>query len=243
MLKLIKYDFRRSRDRILAYFVIAILVHAATWYWNRHMGVQLVAINLTTYVVVGISLLLTSAITFGRNLKSYHRRLLPVSSLYTILSPLLLCWTLLLSVVIIATLHLGIYILVYSADFLPGNFWPVALNCILQLIWFSGLMLISIMFAITVANSVRVRGKIWIIIAVLVVLQNGLSYLEQLMFKSSLAGVESMFEFDVLDADSVRSGITFSYPVLNYWPMLFEAAVAVILIYAMNVLLKRRVEA
>lgn len=209
---------------------------------QKHGG-QLVAINLTTYVVVGCSLLLTSAITYGRNLKSYHRRLLPVSSLYTILSPLLLCWTLLLSVVIIATLHLGIYILVYSADFLPGNFWPVALNCILQLIWFSGLILIFIMFAIKVANSLRVRGKIWIIIAVLVVLQNGLSYLEQLMFKSSLAGVENMFEFDVYEVKTIPSGITFSYPDFNYWPMLFEAAVAIVLIYAMIVLLKKRVEA
>lgn len=243
MLKLIKYDFRRSRDRILAYFVIALLVHAATWYWNRKMGLQLIGLNLTTYVVVGVSLLLTSAITYGRNLKTYHRRLLPVRSLYTILSPLLLCWALLLAVVIIASLHLGIYVLVYSADFLPGNFWPVALNCMLQLIWFSGLTLISIMFAITVANSLRVKGKIWIIIAVLVALQNGLSYLENLLFKSSLASVESVFEFDVLNVDSVPSGITFSYPDLNYWPMLFEAAIAVILIYAMNVLLKKRVEA
>lgn len=113
----------------------------------------------------------------------------------------------------------------------------------LQLIWFSGLTLISIMFAITLANSLRVKGKIWIIIAVLVVFQNGLSYLEQLLFKSSLASVESMFEFDILEMDSVRSGITFSYPHLNYWPMLFEAVIAVILIYAMNVLLKKRVEA
>lgn len=242
MLKLIRYDFRCSRDRILAAFVIMILIHTGIWVSSGTTSNDILSGHLITYFVVGIVLLFVTVFNYNRNLKSYQRRLLPVNTLYTVLSPLLLYWMLLLTLLLIGLIHLGLYILLYSADFLPGNFWTVALRSALQCIWSAGFVLIMILFACTVARSLRVRGKIWIGIALLVVLQNGVAYLEQLMFKSYFLGIDNAFRFEVIKASDVPSGLKLNYVGSNIWPVIFEVTIAGLLIYATNILVKKRTE-
>lgn len=242
MLKLIRYDFRRSRDRILAAFVIMILIHIGIWVSSGTTSNDVISGHLITYFTIGIVLLFITVFNYNRNLRSYQRRLLPVNTLYTVLSPLLLYWLLLLTLLLIGLIHLGLYVLFYSADFLPGNFWTVASRSALQCTWSAGFVLLMIMFACTVARSLRVRGKIWIGIAVLVALQNGVGYLEEKLFNSYFIGIDNAFRFEVLDASEVPSGLKLNYVGSNLWPVMFEVAVAVLLIYATTVLVRKRTD-
>ncbi|WP_054940398.1 hypothetical protein [Paenibacillus ihuae] len=242
MLKLIRYDFRRSRDRILAALVIMVLLHIGIWVSSDTTSKDIISMHLITYFVIGIVFLFITVFNYNRNLKSYQRRLLPVNTLFTVLSPLLLYWLLLLVVLLIGLLHLGLYVLLYSADFMPGNFWTVASRSALQCIWSAGFVLLMIMFACTVARSIRVRGKIWIGIAVLVALQNGVAYLEERMFKSYFRGIDNAFRFEVIKASDVPSGLMLNYVGYNLWPLVFEAVIAALLIYAMTILVRKRTE-
>lgn len=242
MLKLISYDFRRSRDRILAAFVILILFHIGIWVSSGTTNDDVLSGHLITYFAFYIVFLFIAVFNYNRNLKSYPRRLLPVNTLYTVMSPLILYWLLLLTLLLIGLIHLGLYVLVYSADFMPGDFWTVASRSALQCTWSAGLVLLMTMFACTVARSIRVRGKVWIGIAVLVALQNGVAYLEEKLFSSYFIGIDNAFRFEVLKASDMPSGLKLNYVGSNLWALVYEAVVAVLLICAMTVLVKKRVE-
>lgn len=159
MLKLIRYDFRRSRDRILAALVIMVLFHIGVWLSSDSSVNDTVSAHLVAYFSIGVVFLFFTAFSYNRNLKSYQRQLLPVKALYTVLSPLLLYWLLLVCLLIIGLMHLGLYILFYSADLLPANFWSVSARSALQCTWSAGFVLLMIMFASTVARSIPFRKR------------------------------------------------------------------------------------
>lgn len=242
MLKLVQYDFRRSRDLTLSFFVIAILLHAGIWLSSSTMGMELISLHLIAYVFLGLGVVYICANTYARNIKWYHRRLLPVQPIKTVLSPLLLCLLLILAIVVTVLLHLWIYILIYSADFLPENFWGVALVNMPQVIWAALFSMITVMFSITTAGCFRIKGKLWIGIAVFIVLQNILSYLEQLMFGNYFAGLQGAFRFKVESSAERANGVTLSYIGVNYWPIAFEVVVAVILVLLMSQLVKTKIK-
>ncbi|MHA6531900.1 hypothetical protein [Paenibacillus sp. BAC0078] len=242
MLKLLKYDFRRKRERVLAYFVIMLLVQAGIWITNGSMGTDLISINMLTYGVFGYSLVLSAIISYDRYLRSYARRLVPVPIVQNVLSPLLFCWVLLLSVVGIAALHLGIYILAYSPDFLTEHFWTVAAWNTFYFVWLAGFELILLMFVITVARSLRIKGKIWIGIAVFMVLENGLNFIEMQIWGNQTIGLENAFRFSVYQTSPVPSNLKVDISVNNFWPFLFEAVIGAILVYVTTLLVKKRIE-
>ncbi|OKP86088.1 hypothetical protein A3842_06685 [Paenibacillus sp. P3E] len=242
MLKLMKYDLKRRQERILAFFVIMLLVQAGIWISNSSMGVDLLSYNMMAYGVFGCTLLLFAFFNYIRYLKSYARRLVPVGTLQNVLSPLLLNWILLLLVTGLAAIHLGLYILVYSSDFLPVNFWRVASWCIFNLLWTAGFELILLMFAVTIAKSLRVKGTIWIAIAVFAVIENGISFIENQFWGSYISALNNAFQFKVYEASAIRTGLKLSDIGTNFWALIFEAAVGAILIYVMKLLIQKRIE-
>ncbi|MBY0011241.1 hypothetical protein [Paenibacillus typhae] len=242
MLKLIAYDFRRSRDRILAAFVIMAVFQIGVWFSSGTTVKETVSIHFIIYFILGIVFLFFAVFSYTRNLKSYPRRLIPVKTIYTVLSPLLLYWLLLLSLLLTAMIHLGLYVLLYSADFLPGNFWPVAARSVLQCTWSAGLVLLMIMFACTVARSLPMKGKVWITLAVLFAIENGVAYLEKVLFNNYFIGIDDAFRFEVVKASELPSGLELVYVGSNPWALVFEAGVAVILVYAMTLLIKKRTD-
>ncbi|MDF9839080.1 MULTISPECIES: hypothetical protein [unclassified Paenibacillus] len=243
MLKLISYDFRRSRDRILAVLVIMILFQIGVWLSSGTTIEETVSIHLIVYFVVGTIFLFFAAFSYNRNLKSYPRRLIPVNAIYTVLSPLLLYWLLLLSLLLIGLIHLGLYVLVYSADFLPANFWPVVIRSTLQCTWSAGLILLMVMFACTVARSIPLKGKVWITLAVLFAIENGVAYLEKLLFNNYFIGLDNAFRFEITKASDLSSGLELVYTGSDLIGVLvFEAGVAVLLVYAMTLLIRTRTE-
>ncbi|MEC0170819.1 hypothetical protein [Paenibacillus graminis] len=243
MLKLMKYDLRSRRERILAFFVIMLLVQAGIWISNSSLGAGLITLHIITYAGFSFALLLFAFFSYFRYLKSYARRLLPVPTVKSVLSPLLLFWVLLLSVVAIAAVHFAIYILAYSTDVLPVNFWPVASWSVLNLLWTAGFELVLLMFALTLAISLRIKGTIWIAIAVFMVVENGLSFMERQFWGNYISALDNVFRFEIFDPSTVSSGVKlFGTPTEFLWPLLFEAAIGAVLIYVITLLVQKRIE-
>ncbi|WP_379136500.1 hypothetical protein [Paenibacillus sp. sgz500958] len=246
MLKLLKYDFRRNRDLFAVALVITVLLQAGIWIsaeisdWNP--AVHLVA-SVMTYAVVGLLLLIQCCRTYDFNFKAYHRMLLPVQQSYKVLSPLLLFLLLLLGLTALGGVHLGLYTLLGDHP-LPANFWPVAVQMQLQLIWSACYILIYIMLAITVALSVRFKGREWIGIATFIAVDSGFSLFVRAVLGPDSDATGSVFQIEFSEM-SVSSGgaVSFTREAYHLLPTLMEMGFAVLLIYIITLLVKRRVEA
>ncbi|WNS45545.1 hypothetical protein [Paenibacillus sp. MMS20-IR301] len=243
MLKLLKYDLRRKRERILVCIVITLLIEIAMWVSSSGMNKELLAINLSGYAGLAVAFLFITFSSYFRNLKSYQRRLLPVTPLQTVLSPVLLAFVLLLIVIAIGLVHAGLYQLMYPMDFLPDNIVYVSFRCLLQIMYSVFFLMTMTMFSITAALSLRFKRRVWAGVALLTVLQNVTANLEKLIFNINYVGIDNSFTF-VLYENKLRpaSGVTIRYLDSNQWPLLFEFAIACLLIYGMTVLVKRRIE-
>ncbi|MRN55242.1 hypothetical protein [Paenibacillus monticola] len=251
MLMLLKYDFRRNRDRILRVFAITLLVQVGLWIFAGETGIWrfgektsegMFIGNIITYLIAGIILQIYNVRTYDHNLRSYHRRLLPVNPVLSVLSPLLLGWILLLGVVVMAGLHLGLYIMFHSADFLPVNFWTLSFGSMLQMLWVAGYLMILLMLSITVARSVRIKGQVWIGIAIFFILNNGISYIKQQLFSNSFSGLENTLQFHMVEGKITPDFYTNSGSIINLGPAVFEVITAVLLLYVTVLLVKKRVE-
>jgi hypothetical protein len=239
----VRYDFRRDRDKFLAVFVIVILAQIGLGFTKLH-DYERFTMNAITYVIAGMIFLVMTARTFFHNINSYNRRLVPVRTLNTVLSPLVLYLVLVLGIIFVALIHLGVYISMYSTSILPENFWTVGSQVLLQAYWLGGFMMLTLMFAITVARSIKFKGRVsvWIGLATVYLLQSGLSYLEYLIFKSNFGAWESLFQFEIINESDIPNWIELAQGQLNLGPALFEAVVAVLLIAAIIKLVNKRVE-
>lgn len=162
MLKLLKYDLKRRKERILVFIVIALLAQAGLWISSAQIDVNLASLNLVIYCILAIAMIFIAVTGYFRNLKSYQRRLLPVTALQTVLSPMLLALLLMGVVILIGLAHLGIFKLLYTtAKFIPGNLQTVGFRALLQSVWSSGFLMVMVMFSFTVAYSLRMKWRVW----------------------------------------------------------------------------------
>ncbi|WP_410511448.1 hypothetical protein PaeBR_15325 [Paenibacillus sp. BR2-3] len=246
MLKLVKYDLRRNRDKIWGALVVLLLVQSGIWIsaevsdWDRE---AMFIMNIASYTIGGVVLLVQACITYDYNLKSYHRRLLPLKSVYTVLSPLLTYLFMLLGVIALAALHLGLYMLLDSRG-IPEDFGSVAAAGLIQLLWSACFVMLILMLSITIARSLRFRAGVWIGIATFIVVQNGFAWLELALFGSSINSLDSAFQIKLTGKVPTSDGgmaVAFQ-DLFKIGPMLFEAGFAAVMLYVITVLVKRRVE-
>ncbi|HBS44052.1 MAG TPA: hypothetical protein DEA91_05520 [Paenibacillus sp.] len=241
MLKLVKYDFRRDRDKFLAVFVITVILQFVIGF-TINSDQDMFVMNIITYVVAGVVLLFLTLRTFNQNLSLYNRRLVPIPVLYMALSPVLLFLGLLLGLFIIAYIHLGVYIMMFSTSFLPVKFWEVSLYAVLIIFWTSVFTMLLVMFSITVARSVRVKGKVWIGLVTFFIVQYIISFLETWMFDHKYIPMKSAFRFEVTDGAANLNEIEIPQYFFGLLPILFEATIAALLIFVIIKLITRRVE-
>ncbi|NQX44050.1 hypothetical protein HQN87_01795 [Paenibacillus tritici] len=243
MLKLLKYDLRRRRERILVFIVIALLIQAGMWISSATVDIGLLSLNMAGYYVLAIALVYIAVAGYFRNLKSYQRQLLPVTALQTVLSPMLLALLLIGGVIILGLVQLGIYRLLYPLDFLPGNLLTVGFQVILRSLWSTGFLMVMVMFSITVALSLRMKWRIWIGVVILFLLENGIGYLERTLFGTYFIALDMVFNFEIYPGNlQSGSGFTVEYAAANPGALLFELAAACLMIYGMAVLVKKRIE-
>ena len=239
MLKLVKYDFRRNRDKILAVFVVTILVQIWIGFVN-FKDQEMFSLNAVVYVLAVLIVYVFALRTYVHNLKSYNRRLLPIKTLYTVLSPMVLFFVLLLGVVVMVLIHLGVYAMMYSTSYLPTSFWKGASFSVVLLFWLTGFSILLVMFSITVALSIPFKGRVWIGIVTCFILQYVISFLEEWIFEGSMSN--NALRVGLIDESTFRSMSSLSREASIIWPTLFEAFIALIMLYGIVKLVKKRVE-
>ena len=87
MMTLLKYDFRRNWNTLLAGLVILIIAQVGlSLFVSEVTGIVL---GIMGYVGVGVAIYVKMIKTYTSNIRSYNRRLLPVTGLSHVLSPLI----------------------------------------------------------------------------------------------------------------------------------------------------------
>lgn len=246
MLKLMMYDLRRSKDLILGTFVVLILIQVGIFVaadvsnWDNE---SMLIMNLAAYIVGGMVLLFQACRTYNYNLKAYHRRLLPLREVYTVLSPLLMFFILLLGITAMVLIHLGLYTL-FDAGVLPTNLWSFAFLGLYLVHWSACFQLILLLLAVTVTRSISFKGRKWIGIATFFVMQFGVNLIGRWIFGSVNYSFDSALQFELSDeASRSNGGVSVSGEAFPILATLFEVGVAVVVVYVITILIKRRMDA
>ena len=91
MIKLFKYDWKRNSTTLLGAFAILLIVQIAITVAGSirdwELGIML-GLSMLAYGSVSVLLLVVTGKNFGYNIKAYHRRLLPVHSVWNVVSSL-----------------------------------------------------------------------------------------------------------------------------------------------------------
>ncbi|OBZ14318.1 hypothetical protein A8L34_10235 [Bacillus sp. FJAT-27264] len=245
MLKLMKYDFRRNRDQILGLYTVTLLLEAVIWilaevyHWEK---LSMFVLQAVTYVSAAVFLVVLACRTYSTNLKSYSRKLIPVKTLFTVLSPLLLNLILLIALIALAMLHAAIYGWVYP-DILPVDFWYIFFISVLNSLGAAMVFLIALTFSITVSHSLPFRSKVWIGILTLFVLNLILGLVEGKLFPDSGGWMELAFRYNFTSGEYLNpNGIEAAGKAFDIGPALIETVFCLILLYASTWLVKKKVE-
>ncbi|CAM4486972.1 hypothetical protein FHS16_004880 [Paenibacillus endophyticus] len=250
MIKLLKYDWKRSNDGILSTLAILIIVQAALSIvglvkdWDENL---IVGLSIFGYVLAFILLFIHSLRTFDTNIKSYSRRLLPQHPIKGIGASILLCWIVLGLITLIAAIHIPIFAAFSNNDwsFIKDNIKFVGAAkaiVIVEILWAYTLFIISILASITVAGCFRFKGAAWIGIIFFFAIHSLLIWIDYLLFgdNESSAGFVSITS-DVGDTTSVTlsSNLKVDY---FFGTFLLETLFTGALIYLTVYLLKKKVE-
>lgn len=251
MMKLLKYDIKQNANTVLGLFAVLVILQvllSITGNLRQWDAETIFGLSLILYFTAVIFMLVQSCKTFAYNIKAYHRRLLPLHPVWTILSSLVFSWLVALIIGAIVLIHAAIYYRVAQVqiDFVQigttgfGN----TVLIILSIVWMYTLLVLTIFMAITIGASVSIRGKAgtWVGIISFFVIQNGMSWVEGLLFK----GTNSTFaNFGIIQIGMVEENGAVTRESVNLLPLgpfLLEVVVAVLMFYAITYLLKKRIE-
>ncbi|PYE48604.1 hypothetical protein HUB98_22430 [Paenibacillus barcinonensis] len=244
MMTLLKYDFRRNWNTLLAGLVILILVQVAqTLFLSNVTGNVL---GIMAYVGAGVGIFVKMIKTYTANIRSYNRRLIPVTGLSQVLSPLIFGALCSLGLLLIGFIHVYLYTTMKLGLGLADiNMTNISVGEIISILLFAGwvvlFMTIIIFFSISVAGAFRWKTGPWIGIVTFLVLVNLLSWLENVIFSGKFSP-NDLFQFT-----EESTGISFtSNGVIwadGHWgSTLFEIGLAALLVWGMIYINNKKVE-
>lgn len=253
MIKLLKYDWKRNGNSILAAFIILLLAQTAlttlgwAYSWDE---IFLFVLTIMLYAVGGFLAFLMACQTFNSNIKAYSRRLLPLPSLYTILSPVILIITAQIVIGLLYVAHDMIFTQLFSEDSLltvvRSHMSAVEIvSVVLGIVWGTISTTIVIFFAIASSHIVGGRGGTFIGIVVAVVMFTVIPWLEWLIFPNINASNES-FGFFRLVSKETENGSTVievvPFELMQLGIVLFEVAVIVAMVYGIIYSMERKMK-
>ncbi|MGG6313019.1 hypothetical protein [Paenibacillus macerans] len=249
MMKLLKYDLKRNANTFLGLAAVLVIVQGLISVFGnlRHWEEgAILALSVILYASSAIIMIVLVCKTFGQNIKAYHRRLLPVTPVWSIVSSLLFSWIVALAIAVIIAAHAFLYLRFAG---IPVNFdWgPVGIKdwilVALGALWLYTLLIITIFMAMTIGASVSVNGKAgtWVGIIAFFVIQNGMSWLESLIFGNNDPAIMKFAVFHV-GLEEVDAGTPVGASILSLGPFLFELVLAALMFYAITYLLRKKVE-
>lgn len=251
MRKLLKYDIKQNANTVLGLAAILVIVQGLLSITGnlRHWDAETI-FGLTTvlYFTAAIIMVVQSCKTFAYNIKAYHRRLLPLHPVWTILSSLVFSWLVALIIAVIVVVHAAIYFRIAQV---PINIIQIEMNglqntlfVILTIIWVYTLLVLTVFMAIAIGASVSIRGKAgtWVGIISFFVIQNGLSWVESLIFRDTNSTFANFGIIHIGMAEENGAVASESVNLLPLGPFLLEVVVAALMFYAITYLLKKRIE-
>ncbi|WP_405131545.1 hypothetical protein MHB43_05970 [Paenibacillus sp. FSL H8-0317] len=245
MMTLLKYDFRRNWNTLLAGLVILIIAQVGlSLFVSEVTGIVL---GIMGYVGVGVAIYVKMIKTYTSNIRSYNRRLLPITGLSHVLSPLIFGALCGLGLVIIFATHAYIYIsmklrmnMASNID-LSGLHLSDYISLLLFSAWVMVFMTVIIFLSISIAGSFRWRTGPWIGIVAFLVLVNLLGWLENIITTGRFSPNE-MFRYteESTGISITANGVLWSDGM--WGSIVFEVIVAVILVWATIYLNNKKVE-
>ncbi|QOS77263.1 hypothetical protein JNUCC31_20980 [Paenibacillus sp. JNUCC31] len=245
MMTLLKYDFRRNWNTLLAGLAVLIIVQIGLALFFSEVSGSI--IGIIAYVGAGVAIYVKMIKTYRSNIRSYNRRLVPVKGLSHILSPIIfgtLCW---LGLIVVAAIHYFIYSATHTginfASYMnvSGIHLSEILNLLLFLWWVALFSIIIIFLSISIGGSFRFKTGPWISIVAFFLLINLISWLENLIF-SGRFNPNELFQFT---EESTGLSITSNRIIWSdgTWAnIIFEIIVAVILVGVAVYLNNKKVE-
>ncbi|MFX3633103.1 MAG: hypothetical protein ACE3L7_12420 [Candidatus Pristimantibacillus sp.] len=251
MLKLLKYDWKRNANGLLATAVILLVVEVmliVIGQWNNWHEGLIYGLGVAGLIGAGVKLFITMWKTYDTNITAYNRRLLPVSALSTIFSPLLFGVAAFLVLLIAIFVHGMIFSSIIDLDL---NIYSIlkeeSLGILKGLLIITMMMLyfsVTVLFSITVARSIRSKsGGIWLGIGVFFLIHVVVTWLEDILFPSSSSSIVEGSA--TIDDTSMDYFLTYDLGIndLQMWgTTLIEAGVAALLVYLMIKLLNKKLQ-
>ncbi|KAA8783207.1 magnesium-transporting ATPase (P-type) [Paenibacillus sp. 4624] len=246
MMTLLKYDFRRSWNTLLAGLVILIIVQLGLMIFVSS-GVTANVLGIMAYIGAGVAVYVKTIKTYTANIRSYNRRLIPVTGLSHVLSPIIFGTICGLGLLLISLFHAYLYITMkLGLDLSAYIGVKISAAEIWSTLFFAGwivlFMTIIIFFSISVAGTFRWKTGPWIGIVTFIVLINLLSWLENVIFSGKFSP-NDLFQFT-----EESTGISFSANGViwadgRWGTTVFEMALAALLVWGMVYLNNKKVEA
>ncbi|RJX41243.1 hypothetical protein D3P09_04455 [Paenibacillus pinisoli] len=250
MLKLLKYDWKRNATMSLAGLIILLVAQIVnlTVGWRNGWNEQFViVIACLLFFFSGFLVFLMACQTFGANLKAYSRRLLPLPTIYTIASPLVLMFGLSLVLFLVFAAFDAVFAAMYDkeASFLSLlaeqlTFGEAALAIALA-IWGSLFTSLVIFFSMAFSRIVEGKGGTFLGIIVCILIFVTVPWVEDILF--SPEQIYGLIRLSPLESGNGSMTLTFgSANSLEWLTLAFEAGVLICLIYGTIFLIERRIK-
>ena len=246
MMTLLKYDFRRSWNTLLAGLVILIIVQLGLMIFVSS-GVTANVLGIMAYVGAGVAIYVKTIKTYTANIRSYNRRLIPVTGLSHMLSPIIFGALCGLGLLLIGFVHVCLYatlklkLSLFAFFDVPNISVAEVMSTLLFTGWIVLFMTIMIFFSISVAGTFRWKTGPWIGIVTFIVLINLLSWLENVIFSGKFSP-NDLFQFT-----EESTGISFSANGViwadgRWGTTVFEMALATLLVWGIIYMNTKKVE-
>ncbi|MGQ8870771.1 hypothetical protein [Paenibacillus sp. TSA_86.1] len=245
MMTLLKYDFRRNWNTLLAGLVILIIVQLGLMIFVSS-GLTANVLGIMAYVGAGVAIYVKTIKTYAANIRSYNRRLIPVTGLSHVLSPIIFGTLCGLGLLLIGFIHGYLYITMkLGLDLSAYIGVKISVAEIMSTLFFAGwvvlFMTIIIFFSISVAGAFRWKTGPWIGIVTFFVLANLLNWLENVIFAGKFSP-NDLFQFT-----EESTGISFSANGViwadgRWGTTVFEMALAALLVWGIIYMNTKKVE-
>ncbi|OUS71355.1 hypothetical protein B1748_26895 [Paenibacillus sp. MY03] len=255
MIKLLKYDWKRNSNSIFAATVIFILAQTILTVVGEikdWVPLTTYIVSIVLYVFAGFLAFLMVCQTYNANLKAYSRRLLPLPSLYTVASPILLLLASLAFLLVLFLLHEFAFVTWLGLDetILSPIREQLELKLLLSLligfVWLTVSATVFVFFCITFARTFEGKIGTWLGILMFIGLAAVLGWLDELVHSNSSSGnvpfgITGFSMADTPSGDGLTVTVT-GIQGISIISFLIEIATCVTLLFGIRYMMNRKIK-
>ncbi|MDF2837083.1 MAG: hypothetical protein K0Q63_2723 [Paenibacillus sp.] len=254
MIRLLKYDWKRNSNSLVAATAILILVQIAIGIVGRMNDwepLMAYILSIVIYSFAGFMMFLMVCQTYNANLKAHSRRLLPIPSLYAVASPILLLLAGMAVLLILFLWHEFVYVTWLGLDETVLSTvreklsFGLVLSFLLGCAWMAVVITIFVMFCITFARTFEGKLGTWLGIAMFIGLSIVTSWFDANVIPAPAGGDVPFGITGISLTESSPDGLGLSVTGLEgvgFVSVLFELGFAIALLYGIRYMIHRRIK-